>query len=90
MVAVVVVMIDEGGDLVFEVARQIVVFQQDPVLQGLMPALDLALGLRVIGCAADVVHTVALEPFSQITGDIGRAIIAEQSRLVEDVDAIAA
>ena len=45
MVAVVVVMIDEGADLVFEVARQIVVFQQYPVLQRLMPALDLALGL---------------------------------------------
>ena len=43
VVAVVVVMIDEGADLVFEVARQIVVFQQYPVLQGLMPALNLAL-----------------------------------------------
>ena len=41
-----------------------------------MPALDLALGLRVIGCAADVAHTLALEPFSQITGYIGRAIVA--------------
>ncbi len=48
VVAVVIVKIDEGTDLVFEVARQIVVFQQDPVLQRLMPALDLALGLRVI------------------------------------------
>jgi len=40
---VIVVMIDEGADLVFEVARQIVVFQQYPVLQRLMPALNLAL-----------------------------------------------
>ena len=43
VVAVIVVMIDEGADLVFEVARQIVVFQQYPVLQRLMPALNLAL-----------------------------------------------
>ena len=49
MVTPVVVMIDEGADLVFEIAGQIVVLQQDAVLQGLMPTLDLALGLRVIG-----------------------------------------
>ena len=53
VVAVVVVMIDKGADLVFEVARQIVVFQQYPVLQGLMPALDVALGLRVIRLPSD-------------------------------------
>ena len=48
MVTLVIVMIDEGADLVFEIAGQIVVLQQDAVLQGLMPTLDLALGLRVI------------------------------------------
>jgi hypothetical protein len=48
MVTLVVVMIDEGADLVFEIAGQIVVLQQDAVLQGLMPPLDLAPGLRVI------------------------------------------
>ena len=56
MVTLVVVMIDEGADLVFEIARQVVVLQQDPVLQGLMPTLDLALDLRVIGCATDMAH----------------------------------
>ena len=49
MVMPVIVMIDEGADLVFEIARQIIVLQQDAVLQGLMPTLDLALGLRVMG-----------------------------------------
>ena len=43
MIALVVVVDDEGLDLGFEVARKIVVLQQDPVFQGLMPALDLAL-----------------------------------------------
>ena len=49
MVTLVVVMFDEGADLVFEIAGQIVVLQQDAVFQGLMPTLDLALGLRVMG-----------------------------------------
>jgi hypothetical protein len=53
MVTLVVVMIDEGADLVFEIARQIVVLQQDAVLQGLVPTFDLALGLRVIRCRPD-------------------------------------
>ena len=42
VVALVVVVIDEGPDLVFEIAGQIIIFKQDPVLQRLMPALDLA------------------------------------------------
>ena len=82
MVTPVVVMIDEGADLVFEIAWQIIVLQQNAVLQGLMPTLDLALGLRVIGCATDVAHTLVLEPFGQVAGDIGRAIVAEQARLI--------
>ena len=90
VVALVVVVIDEGADLVFEIAGQIIIFKQDPVLQRLMPALDLALGLRVIRCAPKVIHTVVLEPFSQIAGDIGRAVVAEQPRLVDDIGAIAA
>ena len=47
MVAMVVVVIDEGADLAFQITRQEVVLQQDVVLQRLMPALDLALGLGV-------------------------------------------
>ncbi len=40
MVALVVVMIDKGLDLGFEIAGQEVVFQQDAVLQSLMPPLE--------------------------------------------------
>jgi hypothetical protein len=47
VVSAMVVMIDEGHDLPLEIARQEVVFEQDAVLERLMPALDLALGLRV-------------------------------------------
>ena len=45
VVALVVVVIDERLDLAFEIAGQEAIFQQDAVLQGLVPALDLALGL---------------------------------------------
>ena len=48
MIAQVIVVIDKGRDLRLEIARQVVVFQQDAVLEGLVPAFDLALGLRVI------------------------------------------
>jgi len=40
-----VVVLDEDADLGLQVAGQEVVLQQDAVLQGLMPALDLALSL---------------------------------------------
>jgi hypothetical protein len=35
---------DEGLDLGFEIAREVIVFEQDTVLERLMPALDLSLG----------------------------------------------
>ena len=71
MVAVVVVAIDEGADLAFQITWQEVVLQQDVVLQRSMPALDLALGLGVIGCAANMVYFLVFRPFSQIAGEIG-------------------
>ena len=43
VVAVVVVLLDEGADLALEVARQEVVLEQDAVLERLVPTLDLAL-----------------------------------------------
>ena len=62
MIADVIVMFDEGADLAFEIAGQVVVIEQDAVFQGLVPALDLALGLRVIRRSADVLHTLFFEP----------------------------
>jgi hypothetical protein len=35
-----------------------------------VPALDLALGHRMVGSAADVGHVVALHPFRQIVRDV--------------------
>ena len=87
VVAVVVVVHDEGTDAGLKIARQIVVFQQDAVLQGLMPTLDLTLGLGMVWCTADVIHTLTLEPDGKITGDVGRAVVAEQTGFVNDLGA---
>ena len=84
VVAMVVVMIDEGADPHFQIARQVVVFQQDLVLEGLMPALDLTLGLRVVGSPSNMVHSVIVEPVRQVAGDIRRTVIAKQPGLVKD------
>ena len=62
VVALVVVVLDEGLDLLFEIAWQEVVFQQHAVLQCLMPALDLALRLRMEGCAAHMACLLYTSP----------------------------
>jgi len=69
--------LDEGLDVGFEVAGQEVVFQQDAVFQGLVPALDLALGLGMTRGAADMAHLPGLDVFRQLTRDVAWAIIAE-------------
>ena len=74
-----VVVIDEGFDLGFEITGQEVVFQQDAVLQGLMPTLDLALGLRVIRCATRMLHALVLEPFRQFARDVAGPVVTEQT-----------
>ncbi len=90
VVTAVIVVLDEGLDLSFEVARQVVVFQQDPVLQGLMPTFDLTLGLGMIGRTTDVLHILIIEPFSQLARDITRPVVGQQPRLVDDRCLIAA
>jgi len=47
VVALVVVILDKSPDLAFEISGQLIVFQQNTVLHGLMPAFDFALGLRM-------------------------------------------
>ncbi len=65
-----VVMIDKGIDLLPEIAGQIVVFQQDAVLQGLVPSLDLPLSLRVIRSTSNMIHLPVLQPIGQLAGDV--------------------
>src|ERR1700716_2133567 len=75
-------MIDELFDVGFKIARQVVVFQQDAVLERLMPAFDLALCLRMVGSAANVPHVLCIQPLSQVRRDVTGTIIAEQAWLM--------
>jgi hypothetical protein len=70
VIADMVVVLDEGGDLAFEIAGQVVVLKQDAILERLMPALDLALGLWVIRGAADVLHFLLIQPLREIRRDV--------------------
>ncbi len=70
VIAVVIVVRDEGLDLGLEIAGQVIVFQQNAVLQRLMPALDLALGHRVVRRASGVLYVLVVEPSGQVAGDV--------------------
>ena len=57
VITLMIVVLDERINLGFEITGQIVIFQRYPVLQGLVPSLDLALSLRMIGsdkCARSI------------------------------------
>ena len=49
LVAAVMIVVVSSLDLRLEIARQVVVLEQNAVVQGLMPTLDLALDLGVAG-----------------------------------------
>ncbi len=90
VVAVIVIVIDESAYLAFEVSGQVIIFQQDAVFQGLVPPLDLALGLGMIGSSTDMLHSVVFEPVRKIAGDIRRAIVTEQPGFMNDLGLVAA
>ena len=78
MVAPVIVVLDEGFDLRLEVAREVVMLQQDAVLERQVPALDLALRHGMIRSATAMLHAAAFEPFRQIAGDVARPIVGQK------------
>ena len=84
VVSQVIVVGDEVADLGFEITRQIVVLEQDAVLQRLVPALDLALGLGMERRASDMIDAMIFEPFGQITGNVARPVVAQQPGAVGD------
>src|SRR5208337_4233698 len=84
VIAQVIVVSDEDLDLSFEFAWQVIVLEQDTVLERLMPALDLALGHRMIRRATDVPDILAIEPFGQVCRDIAGAVVGEKPWPVND------
>ena len=83
VVTVVVVVVDEGGDGGLKFPFEEVVFEQDAVFQGLVPTLDLALGLRMHRRAANMFHALIFQVFSQIPRDIGRGCVANVVEIAE-------
>ena len=56
VVALVIVVVDEGPDLSLEITGQVVILQQNTVLHGLVPAFYFALDLRVEWRPTDMRH----------------------------------
>ena len=52
--------VDEARDLGFEIARQVIVLEQNAVLERMVPAFDLALGLRMARRATNMHHAAVL------------------------------
>ncbi len=88
VVAMVVVMFDKGADLALEVSGQEVMLEQNTVLHGLVPPLDLALCLGVVGCAADMIHAFVIEVICQVPRDVRRAVVAKKSWLGDNGRAV--
>ena len=70
MVSGMVVLRHEGRDPAFEIAGPVIVLKQDAVLERLMPALDFALGLRMVGRSADMLDVLLVQLVGQIARDI--------------------
>ena len=62
MVTLVVVAIDEGFDMPLQITWQVIVLQKNTVLNGLVPALDIALGLEMRKRIRALDMAVALRP----------------------------
>ena len=54
-ISLALVVIDEDFDLVFEIARQVIVPHKESVVQHLTPTLDLALDLWMMKSVADII-----------------------------------
>ena len=52
--------------------------KQDSVLERLMPALDLALGLRMIRRSVDMLDVLLVQPIGKIARDIRRAVVRQK------------
>jgi len=51
--------------------------EQQPVSNRLMPALNLPLCHRVVGRTTGVFHPLVVEPFTQFSSDVARAVVGQ-------------
>lgn len=82
-------MFDERIDQLPEIARLVVIFQQDAALARLMPALDLASSLRGLAHTSNMIHLPILRPIGQFAGDVTGSVVTVQPRGVNDCHLIA-
>ena len=80
MVSAMAILLDECLNIGLKRAWQIVVFQQDAVPHGLVPAFDLALCLGMGGRAADLLDAILRQPLGEGVRDEPRPIVRKQSR----------
>ena len=81
-----IIVVHEGFDLNIQVFWEEVVFQQNAVFQGLVPTLNLALGLRMIRGATRMLYAFVVQPFGQFPGDITGAIITQKAWFMNDMN----
>ena len=80
MVALVVVVVGEGGDLPLQITGQEVILEENTVLHSLMPSFDLALGLWVVWCTSYALHSFFFDVIRQVTCNVRRTAVTEQPR----------
>lgn len=88
--ALVVIVLDECIDRLFEITGHEVGLRQHAVRRGLLPALDLALGLRMEVRAAHMVNLLGIEIISQSPGNITRPSVTGQARPGQHIGIVAA
>lgn len=77
MVPAMTVVVDEPRDLVLKVGRLKAAVQQKAVLQCLVAAFDLTLGLWRVRRTANVSHAVGDKPVGQVTRDVAGTIVGK-------------
>ncbi len=80
VVSSMIVMLDESRDLGLETLLEEVVFEQDAVLERLVPAFDFALCLWVSGSTMDLVDIVFFQPITKVGSDVTRTVAPTEER----------
>ena len=75
VISLVIIIGDECVDLILKIAGKKVIFEQDAILPGLMPTLDLSLCLWMARGAVDMFNLLFVEPICEISGNIAGAVI---------------
>jgi hypothetical protein len=70
VIAGMVVVLDEGGDLAFEIAGQVVVLKQDAILERLMPNARFCPGSVGDRGRRNVLHFLLIQPLREIRRDV--------------------